>query len=559
VAALLEAVAHRSIARGDGVGAVAALTRAAELSPHGPERGRRFAEAAYAGADLTGELESAARLLADAHNADPQFGGTLQAAVTAAFVLVNGDGEVDTAHRLLVGAIENNREASDVALAHALSTLIIVCFFGARAELWQPFYVALERLEPNVPKGLRIISQTFADPARTTPEGVKALCMAVADLAYEADPTVIMQVGFAANVVDRLGPARAAFQRVAQTGRDSGAAGLVIQAQVLLAFDSYWSGRWDDAGQRADEVIELCERHGFPLFAVSARHVQAAVAAARGESGALESTLQAIISWGTPRGAGLAAQMAAHARSVDALGRGDFEAAYRWSSSISQPGELASHAQFALWVFMDLVESCVRTGRLPEAQAHVAMLRRAGVADLSPRLHLLTRAACAMVANDEDAPGFFDEAVSTDEVDQWPFYLARVRLAYGERLRRLRRPGPAGQQLERAAHSFERLGAAPWLARANAELRATGHRAQVGAGHPPFSMTPQEREIAELAAAGLTNKQIGERLFLSHRTVGGHLHRLFPKLGITSRAALRDALEKLDPGDGADDVTPRVI
>jgi DNA-binding NarL/FixJ family response regulator len=72
-------------------------------------------------------------------------------------------------------------------------------------------------------------------------------------------------------------------------------------------------------------------------------------------------------------------------------------------------------------------------------------------------------------------------------------------------------------------------------------------------------MTPQEREIAELAAAGLTNKQIGERLFLSHRTVGGHLHRLFPKLGITSRAALRDALEKLDPGDGADEVTPRVI
>jgi hypothetical protein len=243
-----------------------------------------------------------------------------------------------------------------------------------------------------------VISQTFADPARTTPDGLKALCMAVADLAFEADPTVIMQVGFAANVVDRLGPARAAFLRVAQGGRDSGAAGLVIQAQVLLAFDSYWTGRWDDAGQRADEVIALCERHGFPLFAASARHVHAAVAAARGEAGALESTLRALISWGTPRGAGLAAQMAAHVRSVDALGRGDFEAAYRWSSSISQAGELASHAQFALWVFMDLVESCVRTGRHAEARAHVAMLRRAGVANLSPRLCMLTRAACAMVA-----------------------------------------------------------------------------------------------------------------------------------------------------------------
>ena len=321
VAALLEAVAHRSIARGDGVGAVEALTRAAELSPIGPERGRRFAEAAYAGADVTGQLENAARLLADAHNADPQFGETLQAAATAAFVLVNGDGDVDTAHRLLVGAIENSREASDMALEHALNTLTMVCFFGARADLWQPFYVALERLEPNVPKSLRLISQTFADPARTTPEGVKNLDRAVADLAFETDPTVIMQVGFAANVIDRLGPARPALLRVAQIGRDSGAAGLVIQAQVLLAFDSYWTGRWDDAVQRADEVVQLCERRGFPLFAVSARHVRAAVAAARGDANALESTIRALISWGIPKGAGLAAQMEAHARSIDALGR----------------------------------------------------------------------------------------------------------------------------------------------------------------------------------------------------------------------------------------------
>jgi DNA-binding CsgD family transcriptional regulator len=554
VAALLEAVAYRSIARGDGVGAVEALTRAAELSPLGPERGRRFAEAAYAGADVTGQLENAARLLADAHDADPQLGETLQAAATAAFVLVNGQGDVDTAHRLLVGAIENSRDASDVALAHALNTLTLVCFFGARADLWKPFYVALERLEPNVPKSLRLISQTFADPARTTPEGVENLDRAVADLAFETDPTVIMQIGFAANVIDRLGPARAAFLRVAQVGRNSGAAGLVIQAQVLLAFDSYWTARWDDAVQRAGEVVGLCEKHGFPLFAISARHVHAAIAAARGDAVALESAIQALTAWGTPRGAGLAAQMEAHARSIDALGRGDYEAAYRWSSSISQPGELASHAQFALWVFMDLVESCVRTGRHAEARAHVAMLRHAGVADLSPRLAMLTRAACAMVASDEDAPKLFDEAVSTAGAGQWPFYLARVRLAYGERLRRLRRIRPAGEQLEHAADTFQRLGAWPWLTRASVELRATGVRAQVGAVTPatgppvgsPVRLTPQEREISELAAAGLTNKQIGERLFLSHRTVGGHLHRLFPKLGVTSRAALRDALDHLD-------------
>ena len=74
------------------------------------------------------------------------------------------------------------------------------------------------------------------------------------------------------------------------------------------------------------------------------------------------------------------------------------------------------------------------------------------------------------------------------------------------------------------------------------ELRATGQTRPRVAPHDREALTPQELEIALLAATGLSNKQIGNRLFLSHRTVGAHLYRVFPKLGITSRAALRDAL-----------------
>ena len=100
----------------------------------------------------------------------------------------------------------------------------------------------------------------------------------------------------------------------------------------------------------------------------------------------------------------------------------------------------------------------------------------------------------------------------------------------------------ARAHLTAALDTFQRLGAAPWAARAGSELRATGltigHRAENG----PASLTPQQREIATLAAAGLTNKQIGERLYLSPRTVATHLHQVFPKLGVTTRAALRDAL-----------------
>jgi DNA-binding NarL/FixJ family response regulator len=102
----------------------------------------------------------------------------------------------------------------------------------------------------------------------------------------------------------------------------------------------------------------------------------------------------------------------------------------------------------------------------------------------------------------------------------------------------------ARAQLGAALETFDRIGAEMMAQRAAAELRATG----VSGARPdaaPEQLTAQERQIAELAATGLSNKQIGERLFLSHRTVGSHLYRVYPKLGISSRAALRRALEAM--------------
>ncbi|MGN5381822.1 response regulator transcription factor [Streptomyces lasalocidi] len=95
--------------------------------------------------------------------------------------------------------------------------------------------------------------------------------------------------------------------------------------------------------------------------------------------------------------------------------------------------------------------------------------------------------------------------------------------------------------------TFDRIGARAMVQRARNELRATGVAATARSDTTAPELTAQERQIAELAATGLTNKEIGARLFLSHRTVGSHLHRLFPKLGITTRAALRAALEAAPP------------
>ncbi|MFF8594596.1 response regulator transcription factor [Streptomyces sp. NPDC015220] len=103
-----------------------------------------------------------------------------------------------------------------------------------------------------------------------------------------------------------------------------------------------------------------------------------------------------------------------------------------------------------------------------------------------------------------------------------------------------------------AAHAtFRRLGARPWAARAAQELRAVGSSVPDTDDRRGTQLTPREREIAELAASGLTNKQIAEKFFISHRTVGAHLYQIHPKLGITSRAALGNAL-CTQTRDGAD-------
>jgi DNA-binding CsgD family transcriptional regulator len=188
-----------------------------------------------------------------------------------------------------------------------------------------------------------------------------------------------------------------------------------------------------------------------------------------------------------------------------------------------------------------------------DAAAHVQAARSADLPALSSRLALVTLGAAAIAAPDADWMPLFEQALGTPSIDRWPFDLARVELAFGERLRRGQAMRQSRLHLAAALDSFERIGAEPWADRARGELRSTGQSKPRGEHRDPDLLTPKEREIAMLAAAGLTNKQIGERLFVSHRTVGFHLHRAFPKLGVSSRAALRDALEALPsvPEDNA--------
>src|SRR5205085_7012653 len=167
-AAKLEESAHRVLRRGDAVAAVARLLGAAEISPASVDRGRRIAEATYVSAYLLGDIRYAPELLDAVRENDPEHAGSLAGAMAGAYHLLNGVGDVDTAHRLLVGAIEtvaNPTAANDEVLVEAIYNLFEICFWGGRAELWGPFDRAVARLKPRPPEFLELIVKTVGDPA----------------------------------------------------------------------------------------------------------------------------------------------------------------------------------------------------------------------------------------------------------------------------------------------------------------------------------------------------------------------------------------------------------
>jgi DNA-binding CsgD family transcriptional regulator len=243
--------------------------------------------------------------------------------------------------------------------------------------------------------------------------------------------------------------------------------------------------------------------------------------------------------WGGRRAALNEQLYARYLRSLTAQANGDFDEAFRQLCVLAAPATFALNTPLAVCASFDFVDCAVRTGRRSDAVTYVARLATVETTALSPRVAMLTRCAAALASPFEVS--LFQESVSVPGIESWPFDAARVKLALAEGLRRKRAATQARTYLTQACATFEELGAKPWLDRATRELRALG----VGAAPTDTTgqaLTPQEREVAELAAAGYTNKEIAKQIYMSHRTVGAHLYRIFPKLGITTRAALRDAL-----------------
>jgi ATP/maltotriose-dependent transcriptional regulator MalT len=364
------------------------------------------------------------------------------------------------------------------------------------------------------------------------------------DLRYETDPVVIIRTQFACAYVDRLGDCREALRRIIRDERDGSAVALALNAMVASASDDWCTGRWDEAKKLLAEGVALCNRHGYRRHATGlGDYIGALIAAARGDSASSDAAATKFDDAAEVTGSGAATTLAHHVRTVAATTSGDFERAYGEASAISPAGQLARFTPHALWVLFDLVEAALRTDRRDAARDHVDAMRDAGIDKISARLALVHTACTAMTGPADQATATFEKALAIPDATRWQFDYARVQLVYGEHLRSTGSVLESRSPLSTAMHAFEGLRATPWTARAKRALRASGLSSPDLNSLDTPALSEQDWEIAALAASGLTNRQIGERLNMSHRTVGGHLYRIFPLLGITSRAALHEALQ----------------
>jgi DNA-binding CsgD family transcriptional regulator/uncharacterized protein YciW len=278
--------------------------------------------------------------------------------------------------------------------------------------------------------------------------------------------------------------------------------------------------------------------------------VDATVLAYQGDTAAARARVEDVLALIDPVESRSVSVYALRALGAAAIADGAYETAYDQLRGVFTADGTPVHYHASYPALADLAAAAARGGRSAEAAVIVERSARALADSASPRLCALVSRARALLANPEDAEPHFRAALADPGLERWPFERAQTLLDLAEWLRRRRRVTEARGPLAEALRTFRRLGARPWIERAGSEARAAGLDVTDPAPDALARLSPQQQQIIRLAARGLTNREIGERLFLSPRTVGSHLYRSFPKLGVAARSQLRDLVEDVPPATG---------
>ena len=540
LAAELDAGAARAAARGAPGREEEWLKRAAELSQDDGRRGHRLLRAAELAFEL-GQHETVAELVARARalTLDPADDARLAGLEGAFDDGVPGD---EGAISRLVTAASQAHQGGDEELAASL--LLGACnsaYWGA----------ASEHLRSRIRAGIEELSLDSADPrvmvlhAEIDPFtwGARLVDQLAQWTAREIGDARLLgalaRTGFVTGEFERgLGFAR----RASDSLRGQGRVAPLTWSLVLEAFTSLYLGQWDITLVACEEAYRFGFESRQPVWMAVARLGQGNLAGLRGDVGRAMDLVAEVEKQAVRDGNRSLLNGVQLTRGLAALGDGRPGDAVDEFVRMVDPDDIAYQYPQCAWVIDYLAEAASLSGRAEEARGPLRRIEE--LADGTPASGV-TRAlayARAVLADDDQAEALFAEAVRpADGVPPW--YRARVGLAYGSWLRRQRRVAESRRPLAAAQAVFDALGAGAWSARAVQELAATGRRSRRHEPDAWAKLSAQELQVAQLAAQGLTNREIGERLYLSHRTVSSHLYRAFPKLGVRSRSQLHLALD----------------
>jgi DNA-binding CsgD family transcriptional regulator len=544
VATALEDSADRARRRGGAAAAAAALERAAALTPETASKAVRLVAAAEYLWEA-GHSERAQTLL------DQVAPLAAHSVVRAGIAHVRGAielcaGTPALACTLLVEGAElvlksNPRQAAEMLVLATWGAL------GANQfeRIVDQIGPALQRIPRQggtqfqaVADSLTRLGRKYLAPA---PSGRDRPAESTVRLASEEDPrlwlwplTVITEL-----VGDDVAAHELCVRSVAMH-RAYGTVSTLTLALMNLAGAESYLGRWPGAIEAASEGLRLAKETGQDAMVGYFLVTLSGIAAVQGRADDARRLAEEALACAIPRRIPMVAAAASWTVAKLDLATGRAEAALERLLALMTREHPTTHAVIAVLATADLVEAAARSDSLTGMESFVTRLEQWARRDGRPWTLVRARRCRALVSGRQHAERHFQAALATEGIGELPYERARTELLYGEWLRRQRRRSEARTHLRSAVELFERLRAGSWAEQARSELRASGEAARRRDPGALDQLTPQELQIARLAGQGLTNREIAERMYLSPHTVGYHLHKIFSKVGIASRADLRE-------------------
>jgi len=550
VASLLEETATHAQHRGGAVAAAMAMQRAGELTSDPDEKARRFVAAATI-AIPSGQIDWVRELANRALGATVDRGLQLQARASVGWALAWSAEQTAALSTLLSVASEAAGHQLVLAWEALEFAATVQAQIGGRSER-EAVRKVLKLLEEVDVESVDAIERRHIAAHRLhvrvwTGSGPRVALLAdLSQISQEPmDYAVMQSMAVAAFGLDETELAIHLYKGLLDQLEDPnvrGSSGPTLSALARVLTDA---GHWDDALTAAGEAEQLASAYKMDLAASSADFTVATILALRGDAAESRGRVEM----------GLAKLDADHIRSafvranralgLAALAEQSYLGAFIQLSTVFDAEGVPVHPYWSLPSIADLADAARRAGRQLEGRRMLDRILSLAEDEISPRIAQLIARAHGALSDRPDAGERFESALSDPAGDQWPYDRALLRLGYGEWLRREKRKREAKENLSLALETFERLGARPAASRTTVELRACGVNIQTYRD-TLSDLTSQERQIVLLAAKGLTNREIGDRLYISPRTVSSHLYHSYPKLGVSSRRELREVLGEVD-------------